>query len=86
MKNKIIHCLRQTIFPIALLACVHFTIRATPYNIAPQAKVTVSSELNETCRANKMCDGLIGIENQGEWVSTNGVTYWGEISYPWLQL
>jgi hypothetical protein len=78
--------MKQIILSSILFLCVNFTLWATPYNIAPQAKVTASSVLNDTCRANTICDGLIGIENQGEWLSTSKMTFWGLIDYPWIQL
>ncbi|MDR1055431.1 MAG: GH92 family glycosyl hydrolase [Prevotellaceae bacterium] len=62
-----------------------FAVWAGPYNIAPQAKITVSSEL-KTFPASNACDGIIGVENRNEWVSESGATTWGEIHYQWLQL
>jgi predicted alpha-1,2-mannosidase len=77
--------MKKVIFLMAFV-CINFTLWATPYNIAPQAKVTASSVLNDTCRANNICDGLIGIEDYGEWVSTSQIANWGGINYPWIQL
>lgn len=31
-------------------------------------------------------DGRIRIKNDGEWVSSSGMTFWGQIDYPWIQL
>ena len=59
---------------------------AGPDNIAPKAKVTASSERDAEHSAQKAVDGLIGIENQGEWASASRQTSWGAIDYPWIKL
>ncbi|MDR0814167.1 MAG: glycoside hydrolase family 92 protein, partial [Bacteroidales bacterium] len=69
-----------------LFLCCSCLLGATPYNIAPQARVTVSSEKDGNNRGANVCDGIIGIENQGEWLSTSNMTFWGQINYPWIQL
>lgn len=55
-------------------------------NIARQAKVTVSSELNNNFKANGVNDGIIGIHNKGEWACEGQTAVWGYIRYPWVQL
>jgi predicted alpha-1,2-mannosidase len=59
---------------------------AGPDNIAPKAKVTASSEKDAEHSSQKAVDGLIGIENQGEWASASRQTSWGAIDYPWIKL
>ncbi|MDR0843974.1 MAG: GH92 family glycosyl hydrolase [Tannerella sp.] len=59
---------------------------ATPYNIAPEAKVTASSEFSDAYGCNKVCDGLIGIEDTGEWASNGGSRNADMVNYPWIQL
>ena len=63
-----------------------FTAFAGPGNIAPKAKVTVSTSLNEKFSAEKITDGLIGIEYIGEWACEGVTTDWGYIRFPWVQL
>jgi predicted alpha-1,2-mannosidase len=71
---------------ILLFTGISFSLGATPYNIAPQAKVTASSEMSEAYPGAAICDGLIGIENKGEWASKSKVVSWGGIDYPWIKL
>src|SRR5690554_3425446 len=74
------------LFAIYLFVGVNFDLFAGPDNIAPSDKVTTSSEKNGKYSALKAIDGLIGIENQGEWASASGRTSWGAIDYPWIKL
>lgn len=59
---------------------------ATPYNIAPQARVSASSSIDAGHDAAKVTDGLIRVPGKGEWVSKSTETFWGQIDYPWIQL
>jgi len=59
---------------------------AGPGNIAPKAKVTVSSSLNEKFAASNLTDGIIGIDGMGEWACEGVTTDWGYIRFPWVQL
>lgn len=58
---------------------------AGPDNIAPKAKVTVTSAQNGF-EGTQLTDGLISMDGLGEWVSTSGITSWGQIDYPSVQL
>ncbi|NOR73679.1 MAG: glycoside hydrolase family 92 protein, partial [Draconibacterium sp.] len=73
-----------------LLVCffilLNNSVFSGPDNIAPLAKVTVSAELNSTCLASNVIDGLIRISDKGEWASNSKVNFWGGINYPWIQL
>ncbi len=60
--------------------------QASPYNIAASAKVTASSSRDADSDASKATDGKIRVKNAGEWVSGSGMTFWGQIDYPWIQL
>lgn len=60
--------------------------QAYPYNIAASAKVTASSSRDADSDAGKATDGKIRVKNAGEWVSGRGMTFWGQIDYPWIQL
>ncbi len=59
---------------------------ATTRNIAPQARVSASSVLDEQHAAAYATDGRIRIPGQGEWRSGVKMTFWGEIDFPWIQL
>ncbi|WP_353196263.1 GH92 family glycosyl hydrolase [Parapedobacter defluvii] len=61
-------------------------LMAGPDNIAPSAKVTASSVNGPKASEQGLIDGLIGIENKGEWSSQSTLTSWGAIDYPWVQL
>lgn len=76
----------KRILTILLFVGTGHSLMAGPDNIAPLAKVTTSSEKDSEHSAKKAIDGLIGIENQGEWVSTSSQTSWGAIDYPWIKL
>ena len=56
------------------------------YNIAPQARATASSSLNAQCGATKVNDGLIRLDNAGEWVSDAVMPYWEKLDFPWIRL
>ena len=60
--------------------------QASPYNIAASAKVTASSSRDADSDAGKATDVKIRVKNAGEWASGSGLTFWGQIDYPWIQL
>jgi predicted alpha-1,2-mannosidase len=55
-------------------------------NIAPYAKVTASSSLNNQYKADNIKDGIIGVVSKGEWACEGDTTDWGYIRFPWIQL
>lgn len=59
---------------------------AGPGNIAPYAKVSVSTSLNSAYDGDKAVDGIIGIDGMGEWACLGDTTDWGYIRFPWIQL
>lgn len=61
-------------------------VKAGPSNIAPLAKVTVSSISGKNYQGNNVMDGLIGIDGIGEWACEGDTTDWGYIRYPWIKL
>ncbi|HEX2534412.1 MAG TPA: glycoside hydrolase domain-containing protein, partial [Chitinophagaceae bacterium] len=76
---------RPAFFTICiLLFCT--AVSAGPGNIAPEAKVTVSTALNAAYPASKATDGIIGVEDIGEWACEGVTTDWGYIRFPWVQL
>lgn len=81
MKNiNIVHFLSTLAFLLGAQI-----VLATPHNIAPKAKVTASTEL-ETHKASNVTDGIIRIENMGEWACKGKTMVWGYIEHPWIQL
>ncbi|MEO5650389.1 MAG: GH92 family glycosyl hydrolase [Ginsengibacter sp.] len=69
---------------IAVLFCN--LLIAGPNNIAPQANVSASSSLNNAYSPKNVIDGIIGIEDSGEWACKGITTDWGYIRFPWIQL
>ena len=80
-----------SIFYLRFLWCIFFItfamgITAGPDNIAPQAEITVSTELDSQHSKKGINDGLIGIDGVGEWACEGETVFWGYIRYPWVQL
>ncbi|MHC4432690.1 MAG: GH92 family glycosyl hydrolase [Planctomycetota bacterium] len=59
---------------------------AGPESIARDAKVTVSSQLNDHYSGRRITDGIIGLRDSGEWASKGQTAFWGYVKYPWVQL
>lgn len=78
--------MRAIILVTIMSLIVSLEMIAVPYNIAPQASIQASSEINEQSGATRVTDQLIRIHNKGEWVSESTMTFWGQIDYPWIQL
>ena len=76
--------LKGTVF--LLLSCVSVPLLAGPGNIASQATITASTELNAGFNARNVADGVIRIPNKGEWACVGDTTDWGYIRFPWIQL
>lgn len=70
----------------AFLMLALLNAQATPYNIAPEAKVTASSSLNGNFNPANVTDGIIGVAGMGEWACLGDTTDWGYIRFPWIQL
>lgn len=60
-------------------------VTATPHNIAPKATVTASSSEADFAPSN-VTDGVIRIDNMGEWACVGLKRVWGHIRLPWIQL
>ena len=73
------------LFLTILSAALAFPAFATGDNIAPNAKVEVSSEI-EGYEGNKTIDGKGRLFDQGEWRSKGSVNFYGQIDYPWIKL
>lgn len=65
---------------------ISLQVLAGPGNIAPLAKVSVSTSLNKEFDGNKSVDGIIGVNGKGEWACEGVTTDWGYIRFPWIQL
>lgn len=70
---------------LVMIAATRLTAGATPYNIAPKAKITASSQLDGH-QASAVADGVIGIPGKGDWASVTEEWFWGESEFPWLKL
>jgi len=69
-----------------LLALWCFSVKAEADNIAPQATVTASSTFGKDYSAANVTDGIIGIEDKGEWACLGETAFWGYVKFPWIQL
>lgn len=76
----------KTIILFLLIVIVLSPLNAGPDNIAPLARATAASSLSDEYGPQKVTDGLINIHDKGEWKSNSGMTSWGYINYPWIQL
>lgn len=65
--------------------CGLFTMAATAQNIAPDAKVSVSTSI-DNYTADGLTDGIIRIADKGEWACEGVKMAWGHIRLPWVQL
>lgn len=59
---------------------------AGPDNIAPLAKITVSTEARPSLAGRFVNDGIIGVDGKGEWACEASTASWGYIRLPWVQL
>ena len=75
----------ERILSVIIIAFSIQLLSATPHNIAPQAKVTASTS-ESNFPANNVTDGIIRIDNQGEWACEGFKRAWGETRLPWIQL
>jgi len=70
---------------LIILYCGSNTLLATPHNIAPNAQVSSSSEEFGFPDTN-VNDGIIRVDNQGEWACIGFKRAWGETRLPWVKL
>ncbi len=77
--------MKQCIMALILSTFTMGGLYATPDNIAPLAKAKASSE-KSSFPASGVNDGVARIMNSSEWVSESGMTYWGQINYPSIEL
>ena len=75
----------KKIIGLFLVALIPLYVSAGPDNIAPAAKVKASSSVpGYECQ--HVTDGIICIQDQGEWASNSSVSFYGSIDYPWIEL
>ena len=77
------------LFRFILLLCmlsIANVMFAIDNNLAPQAKITVSSAIDAQHDGAHIADGIIRITDKGNWVSKSQETFWGEIDLPWIKL
>jgi len=77
-----------TTFKILSVIVIAFNaqvLNATTQNIAPKAKITTSTTEPNYPESN-LTDGIIRINNQGEWACEGNKTAWGFTRLPWIQL
>jgi len=79
------HLLSKGIFLLSL-SSLSIPLLAGPGNIASQATITASTELNADFNARNIADGMIRIPGKGEWACVGDTTDWGYIRFPWIQL
>lgn len=78
-KKRLIYSLIIIFYPLFLYA--------TPHNIATLAKVSCSSYLDEEHSVNNIIDGIIRVQDKGEWIAKTKLDARSRVyPYPWLQL
>lgn len=88
MFEHINNFMRRLIFivPIYVLLTITISLHAQDKNVSKLATITASSQLNENLAPQNINDGIIGIQNQGEWACKGERTSWGYIELPWVQM
>jgi len=76
----------KTILMSIVLIVFFCRASAGPNNIAALANVTASSMLTDQYAPANIVDDNIHMEEYGEWASKSGITFWGEIDFPWIEL
>ena len=71
----------KKIIGLFLVVLIPLYVSAGPDNIAPAAKVKASSSVpGYECQ--HVTDGIICIQDQGEWASNSSVSFYGSIDFP----
>ncbi len=83
--NRILK-IKQWILLLLFLWVAGISLLANPNNIAPLAKVTASTTLDQIHNVSGITDGIIGVHDRGEWACVGETIFWGYIRYPWIQL
>ena len=85
MKTKTAYLNHITGASLLFFLCIQYAF-AGPDNIAPLATFTASSIWSEDFSATNIADGHIHMEDYGQWASESGITFWGQIDFPWVKL
>ena len=75
--------MRKRILTLVLLT-LPLSVLAGPRNIAPIASVKVSNQLNDEMGANRLTDGIIMHDGEGEWACKGSVSSSGSMYHPWV--
>ena len=81
---KVIYSIKILFTGVFIL--LNYTAFSGPDNIAPLANVSAPAELNNSFSVKNVVDGVIGVDELGEWASDTKVNFWGGVNYPWIQL
>ena len=76
----------KRLFVLFGISLTSLNTMAGPNNIAPSAKVTASTTLNDNFKPSNVTDGVIGVDGKGEWACEGDTTDWGYVRFPWIQL
>jgi predicted alpha-1,2-mannosidase len=79
-------CRQSGLFAVLLVLVSVGGASASPFNIAPQAKITASSSLNSKTVPQNVADGILSVDGLGEWTCEGDTTDWGYVRFPWIQL
>ncbi|MBR1788849.1 MAG: glycoside hydrolase family 92 protein [Bacteroidaceae bacterium] len=71
---------------LSLFLLLSPTAWATTRNVAPLARASASSQLDDAHGADCVNDGIIRVRGKGSWASAAPMAFWGEIDFPWVQL
>ncbi len=73
---------------LTIFAFFATTISLSAYNrnVAKDAEISASSSLAPEKSPEKLVDGIIGVQDYGEWVCEGIRTSWGYIELPWVRM
>lgn len=76
----------KKIISILCIVWMALPVFAGTGNIAIRATATASSSRDSDSGPSKAIDGLIHLDNAGEWVSGAIMPHWQQLPFPWIQL
>lgn len=78
--------MKKKIISILCIVWMVLPVFAGTGNIAIRATATASSSRDSDSGPSKAIDGLIHLDNAGEWVSGAIMPHWQQLPFPWIQL
>ena len=78
--------MKKKIISILCIVWMALPVFAGTGNIAIRATATASSSRDSDSGPSKAIDGLIHLDNAGEWVSGAIMPHWQQLPFPWIQL